>query len=92
VVNDPQITELVRAAAEAVVGPAGMPGGEGRASVSDDMAIFLEHVPGCYFMVGIGNAERGITAPHHSAGFDMDESALGIGVEVLARTALAYLA
>jgi amidohydrolase len=92
VVNDPQITALVRAAAEQVVGSEGLPGGEGRTSVSDDMAVFLEHVPGCYFMVGIGNAERGITAPHHSAHFDMDERALPIGVEVLARTALTYLA
>jgi amidohydrolase len=56
------------------------------------MAVFLDHVPGCYFMLGVGNAERGITAPHHSAWFDMDESALATGVEVLARTALAYLA
>jgi amidohydrolase len=92
VVNDPAITALVRAAAEQVVGPDGLPAGEGRASVSDDMAVFLEHVPGCYFMVGAGNAERDIVAPHHSALFDIDERALGIGVEVLARTALAYLA
>jgi amidohydrolase len=92
VVNDPTITALVRRAAEEAVGAEGLPGGEGRVSVSDDMAIFLEHVPGCYFMVGVGNAERGITAPHHSAWFDMDESALAIGVEVLARAALSYLA
>ena len=92
VVNDPHITALVRSAAEEVVGPSGLPGGEGRTSVSDDMAVFLEHVPGCYFMVGVGNSERGITAPHHSAWFDMDENGLVIGLEVLARAALAYLA
>jgi amidohydrolase len=91
VVNDPAMTALVRKAAEQVVGTQGLYSGEGRASVSDDMAVFLEHVPGCYFTVGAGNAERGITAPHHNAAFDIDERALTIGLEVLARTALAYL-
>jgi amidohydrolase len=90
-VNDPDITELVRRAAEATVGAEHIPGGDQRQSVSDDMALFLEAVPGCYFLVGAGNAEKGITAPHHSARFNIDEDALPIGVEVLARAALEYL-
>ena len=48
--------------------------------------------PGCYFFVGAGNVERGIIAPHHNARFDIDEAALAIGVETMARAALAYLA
>jgi amidohydrolase len=91
-VNDPAITELVRKAAEAVVGAEHIPAGDQRQSVSDDMALFLDAVPGCYFLVGVGNPERGITAPHHSNRFDMDEAALPIGVEVLARAALDFLA
>jgi amidohydrolase len=42
--------------------------------------------------VGAGNAERGITAPHHSPRFDIDERALSIGLETLARATEAYLA
>jgi amidohydrolase len=90
-VNDPAITELVRRAAEATVEAAHIPAGDQRQPVSDDMAVFLDEVPGCYFLVGVGNPERGITAPHHSNRFDMDEAALPIGVEVMARAALDFL-
>ena len=91
-VNDPEITALMRRAAEATVGADHIPPGDQRQSVSDDMALFLDAVPGCYIMVGAGNPERGIDAPHHSARFDMDEACLGIGAEVLTRAALDYLA
>jgi len=91
-VNDAGMAALVRAAAEATVGPEGVPGGDQRQAASDDMAAFLAAALGCYFFVGAGNAERGITAPHHSPRFDIDERALSIGLEVLARAAEAYLA
>ncbi|GAC1450039.1 MAG: amidohydrolase [Ktedonobacterales bacterium] len=91
VINDPGITEVVRRAAVAAVGAEHIPSGDGRQSVSDDMAVFLEQVPGCYFLVGAGHPERGIDAPHHSSRFDIDEDALPIGVEVLARATLDFL-
>lgn len=90
-VNDEAVAALVRRAAVATVGE-GHILGERRFSVSDDMARFLQEAPGCYFVVGAGNVERGITAPHHNARFDLDEACLPIGVEVLARAALEYLA
>jgi amidohydrolase len=89
--NDPAITDLIRRAADATVGASNVPRGDNRLPVSDDMALFLAAVPGSYFLVGAGNAERGITAPHHSARFDIDEDSLSIGVEVLARATLEYL-
>lgn len=91
-VNDAAMAALVRRAAEATVGPERVPGGDQRQAASDDMSAFLEAAPGCYFFVGAGNVARGITAPHHSPRFDIDEDALPIGLEVLARTALEYLA
>jgi amidohydrolase len=91
-VNDPAMAALVRAAAEATVGAERVPGGDQRQAASDDMAFFLEAAPGCYFFVGAGNAARGITAPHHSPRFDIDERALSIGLETLARAVEAYLA
>lgn len=91
-VNDAAMAALVRHAAEATVGPRNVPTGDQRQAASDDMAFFLESAPGCYFFVGAGNPGRGIDAPHHSARFRMDEDALPIGVEVLARATLAYLA
>jgi amidohydrolase len=90
-VNDPKITELVRRAAVATVGSRHVPADDQRLSVSDDMALFLAAAPGCYFLVGAGNGAKGITAPHHSSHFEIDEEALPIGVEVMARAALDYL-
>lgn len=89
-VNDPAMTELARAAAATVVGEAGVAaprplmGGE-------DMAYFLQAVPGCFLFIGSANAERGLVHPHHSPHFDFDEAALGIGVQVLVRIAERYL-
>ncbi len=90
-VNNAGVTALVRHAAEETVGREHVPEGDQRQSVSDDMALFLDAAPGCYFLVGCGNPERGIDAPHHSPRFDLDEAALPIGVEVMARAALEYL-
>ena len=90
-VNDPAITALVRRAAEQVVGKEGVV--EHEASLGgDDMAFFCAAAPGCYFRVGSANPERGLDAPHHSARFDFDEACLPIGVEVLVRATLDFLA
>ena len=83
---------LVRRAAISTVSEAGVPGGDQRQAASDDMSFFLEAAPGCYFFVGASNEAKGITAPHHSPRFNIDEDALAIGLEVLARAALEYLA
>jgi amidohydrolase len=85
------MAELMRRAAVATVGSGQVTASDARQSVSDDMGVFLEAVPGCYILVGAGNPERGIAAPHHSNRFDIDEDSLPFGVEVLARAALEYL-
>jgi amidohydrolase len=48
---------------------------------SDDMALFLEARPGCYFRVGIGPSDRE-PAPHHNPHFYMDEAGLPVGLRV----------
>ncbi|MCO5214538.1 MAG: amidohydrolase [Thermomicrobiales bacterium] len=58
---------------------------------AEDMSYFLEERPGCYFMTGCGNEEKGIVWPHHHPRFDLDEDVLGIGVAALAQVAIDYL-
>ncbi len=89
-VCDPAVAEVVREAAIATVGEGNVTA-DCVQTVGDDMAYFLNAMPGCYFLVGIGNPDAGITAPHHSARFHMDEDGLAIGVAVLARAALRLL-
>lgn len=90
VVNDGMMAQLVREATVPVVGEGGiiqLP----PVMASDDMAFFLQEVPGCFFFVGAGNAESGMNQPHHNPLFDFDEHAMVNGAEILIRTALDYL-
>jgi amidohydrolase len=89
-VNDADMSELVHSVAESVVGPPHVLA-QTRTTGADDMSLFLEAVPGCYFFVGSANAGRGLSSPHHSPTFDFDERALDIGVQVLTSSALAFL-
>ena len=57
---------------------------------SDDMALFLEARPGCYFRVGIG-ASDGPVAPHHNPNFLMDEAGLPVGLKVALHVMLSAL-
>jgi amidohydrolase len=90
VVNDAEVTEAVRAAAEAVVGPENVFSGE-RTMGSEDAAFFTQEVPGCYLFLGSANAERGLDAAHHNPRFDFDEDVLPLGVAVLMHALAHYL-
>jgi amidohydrolase len=57
-------------------------------TAAEDFSYFLQKRPGAFILVGAGNRERGITAPHHSPEFDIDESVLPLGTELLTRLAL----
>ncbi|MFQ6101015.1 MAG: M20 family metallopeptidase [Anaerolineae bacterium] len=82
VINDAGIAEVVRAAAEVVVGLENV-SSDVRTMGSEDAAFFIQEVPGCYFFLGSANAERGLDAPHHNSRFDFDEGALPLGVAVM---------
>lgn len=91
-INDPAMTEAVYQAAVKAVGEQAVDTGEEVMTAgSDDMGVFLNTVPGCYFIVGAQNPEKGAKYPHHHPRFNVDEDAMPIAAEVLARTALDYL-
>ena len=91
-VNDPAMSELVQRAAASTVGAQSVDSGEEVMTTgSDDMAYFLQAVPGCYFIVGAHNEEKGAKYPHHHPRFQIDEDSLPIAAEVLTPAALDYL-
>jgi amidohydrolase len=91
VVNEPRITGVVEAAVQDVLGPSAVDkmrpnmGGE-------DFSAFAERAPGCFFFIGVGNAEKGIVHPHHHARFTVDEDALAPGVAIFVQAARRLLA
>ncbi|HXU10135.1 MAG TPA: amidohydrolase [Blastocatellia bacterium] len=91
-VNSAEMCELVAECASEVVGAENVIRDESvRTMGGEDMAYFLERVPGCYFFLGTRNEARGFIHPHHSPRFDIDESALPIGVEIMTRVISRYL-
>ena len=87
VVNDAGMAALVRHTAEELLGAARVL--PDRTTMSDDMALFLEARPGCYFLLGVRNEAWGIVEPNHSPRWDLDERALVLGVELARRIILA---
>ena len=87
VVNDAAAVARLREAAGAVLGADAVVETPPLAA-AEDFAYFLERVPGAFALLGAGNLARGITAPHHAAAFDIDETVLSRGAELLARLAL----
>lgn len=89
VINDAAAAAHLRRAAGAVLG------GEALAEdpllmVAEDMAEFLNRVPGCYFVLGAMKQYASRSEPHHSPRFDIDEAALPLGVAVLVQAAMTY--
>jgi amidohydrolase len=90
VVSDRDSVELVRRAATATVGEENVDTAH-PVTVGDDVGEFIARSSGCYFLVGAGAPGKEHVAPHHSAGFDIDERCLPIGVETLVRASLETL-
>jgi len=88
VVNDPGAVDLVRRIATRVLGAERVHETPPIAA-AEDFAHFLRRRPGAFVLLGAGNVARGITAPHHSSRFDVDEDALPAGAALLAGLALA---
>lgn len=83
VINDSEVTGLVQAVAESLFSQMTLDR-HCPTMGSEDMAYFLQEVPGCFFFVGSANPARGLDAPHHHPRFDIDESALPIAVAWMA--------
>ena len=84
--NDVEQTRYVRALAVNVVGAeqvADVP----RLMGAEDFSFFAERVPACFFTIGSNGGPQS-AFPHHHARFDVDESAFGAGVRMMAALAL----
>ena len=87
--NDEELSKLVEEAAENIPGLTecisdyiGSMGGEDFFEFSFD-----EKVPVAMALLGIRNEEKGFIYPVHNPRFDIEESALSVGADLLARTA-----
>ncbi|HEY1434301.1 MAG TPA: amidohydrolase [Thermoanaerobaculia bacterium] len=79
-VNDPKMADLVIETAARLLGDENVET-DTRTLGGEDMSVFLNSVPGCFFFVGC--AREGSMRPHHSPRFDLDERALAVGTIVM---------
>jgi amidohydrolase len=86
VVNDEAATERVRQVAMSVTGVERV---ETASPImgGDDMALWLERAPGCYWFVGASGSDASAFAHHHPR-FDIDEAALPLAVELFTKAIL----
>jgi amidohydrolase len=80
VVNDAGVTDAVIGVARRLLGDENVDT-DTRTLGGEDMSVYLDRVPGCFFFVG--SAPPGPHRPHHSPGFAIDERALPVGVVLL---------
>ncbi|HEY4111726.1 M20 family metallopeptidase [Puia sp.] len=51
---------------------------------AEDFGYYTQQIPGCFYRLGVMNVERGITSGVHTPTFNIDESAIEIGVGMMA--------
>ena len=83
-VNDAAMTRLAVGKIEEVLG-AGHVDTDMLSMGGEDMAFYLQEVPGCFFFIGAGNPAKGCGVPNHNPSFDVDEDVLPLGAEILVR-------
>jgi amidohydrolase len=50
---------------------------------AEDFGYYTQQIPGCFYRLGVMNVEKGITAGVHTPRFNIDESAIEIGVGMM---------
>jgi metal-dependent amidase/aminoacylase/carboxypeptidase family protein len=54
----------------------------------EDFAYYTHVVPGCFFRLGVGNIQQGITSNVHTPTFNIDENAIENGMGMMAWLAI----
>lgn len=90
-INDQAMTDLVRQSAIKMLGEEQVLILKQPTLGTEDFGVFLEHVPGCFYQLGVGNPEKNIGYPLHNGRFDVDEDCLPMAAAIHARVAMDYL-
>ena len=58
---------------------------------SEDFAYYSQEIPACFYRLGTGNKEKGITSGLHSSTFNIEESSLELSIGLMAWLAIKEL-
>lgn len=91
VFNNKKLTEVAKSTAAAYAGMENIEETELRMG-AEDFAYYSHLIPACFFRLGVGNIAKGISAGVHTPKFNVDESAIEIGMGTMAWLAIsAYI-
>lgn len=90
VYNDEALTELARQAAKEYMGEENVVELDMRMT-GEDFSFYTHHMPGCFYRLGVGNTEKGLTSGLHTPTFNVDEKSLEIGTGLMAYIAVSQL-
>ena len=91
-INDEAMTQLVRSAAQTLLGKEHVFPMKTPTMGSEDFGYYCQKAPGCYYGLGIANAEKGFTYPIHNPHFTVDPEALPYGAALYTQIAEDFLA
>lgn len=77
--NDPALTNKAWQLAEQYMGKTNVEETEMRMG-AEDFGYYTQQIPGCFFRLGVRNEAKGIVHNVHTPKFDIDESAIAIGM------------
>ena len=83
VMNNEKLSEDARKLAEELMGSQNIETTEMRMG-AEDFGYYSQAIPGCFFRLGVGNTDKGITATVHTPVFNIDEDAIKHGIEMMA--------
>lgn len=82
-VNNEEVTAAVRSLAEAYMGTEHVETIAMRMG-AEDFAFYSQQIPACFYRLGVGNREKGIEAGVHTPHFNIDETAIEVGMGAMA--------
>lgn len=85
--NDEALTERAKQWAVEFLGPERVADLPPRMT-AEDFAYYSQQMPACFYRLGTGNPERGISSPVHTDTFDIDETSLETGMALMAWLAI----
>ncbi len=91
VINDEKVTQFLLQSGHQYIGENNCHYIEKPSMGGEDFSFYLQEIPGCFFKLGTGNPEKGITSLFHQSTYDIDEDALHIGAGFMAYLAYNYL-
>lgn len=83
VYNNPELSGLAMQKAKELAGETMVEETELRMG-AEDFAYYSHEIPGCFFRLGAGNVEKGITSNVHTPTFNIDEAAIEKGMAMMA--------